>query len=434
MTIEYQAPTDLFGTYDPLLLQVDLLWTASIDGIPIAYTVPGVYTFTVDPTADHVVASVWGGGGGGAGGGSNSGSSTKSGGGGGGGGGYVNATFSVSLLGSSQTVTVGAGGTAGTGGSGVNSNGASGGAGVASSFGGFAAANGGGAGLISQFTSAAGGTASQTSGTSVTTETGGTGGESVPSGQSLTLNPNGGNTTNAGGGGGGGGYTFSDTVAGLTGTGGTVNSIIIGGAPGAQAILAGTAIAGAGSVGQSALAGGGAGGGGGGAACNFTVLPNNLVQTGGNGASGGSYGGGGGGGGTSNATDSNGTYTGGNGAAGFGGAVFLTTFWLHTQLPQYLVYRNGTLIGVTAPGVTSFDDLSPLAGVNTYTIYASYDGVTQMSAASNPVTITIAGGVAFVSGAFSPANAFAPIMLINVKGIKPKFYAPVINPNMRSRR
>lgn len=100
----------------------------------------------------------------------------------------------------------------------------------------------------------------------------------------------------------------------------------------------------------------------------------------------------------------------------------------------YNVYRNGTLLtNVTVPGQTFFTDTTVIAGLSyTYTVAAANADLTDASGLSAPLVINTSP--VFLYGRFSPANAFAPVMLINVKGIKPKLYAPVINPNMRSRR
>lgn len=446
-SIEYQPPTGLSGAYDPIAANTTLEWTASVDGIPELFTSSG--TYTVDPTSDHVQVTGLGAGGGAT---SatcqaNSANGGSFGGYGGAGGAYAQATFPITTFGSTVAVTIGA---PGAGGAlqvaDINGTtffyGNPGSAGGNTVFGSVLTAGGGAGGVIgsSTLSQAAGGTATVTGGSSITTESGGAGSFLQNNGSS-NISVAAGNSTLAGAGGGSGGLPLAGSTAPLAG--GTAGSTA-GGVAGTDVVYPTGTTGGAGGAGaaQSGILGGSGGGGGGSATPpgGGTGSGIDVPFTGGAGGVGGGYGGGGGGSGMAVAFvaglgPSHHQYAYGTaGGDGGPGVLETITYWLHTHDPQYIVYRNGVPIGVTGQGVTGFVDNSPLAGANTYTVYASYDGVSLNSAASDPFTVTVSLGNVFVSGKFSPANAFAPIMLINLKGVKPKFYAPVINPNMRSRR
>jgi hypothetical protein len=279
-----------------------------------------------------------GGGGGGGGVGAAAGA-VRNGGTGGGGGAYSRLVVRASDLGSTVSVTVGAGGTAGAGGS--SGTGTAGGAGGNSSFGTTLSAFGGGGGAApssgsgSNFTGGSGGgtgsagivgAASGTGAvgggpTTVNTAPGiGGGGASAPNtGVGLTAEYGGASgggtvgTSNAGkggtsiyggSGGGGGGGLYSDNSTNLQSNdgGATGTWVLLGGGGGAK----GTGTAGAaGTAGANGTVAGGSGGGGG---------ATNSAGTGGAGGAGGTSGGGGGGGG-------GGTTTGGAGGAGGRGEV-----------------------------------------------------------------------------------------------------------------
>lgn len=157
-------------------------------------------TWTKPASGRMAMVECWGGGGGGAHGNVSSGN-----GGGGGGGGYTVRFIPFSLLPSSVTITVGAGGGGGTGG---GTNGAAGGAGGTSSFGTYASAGGGAGGLAGAQTASAGGFA-------IFGETGGTGGG-----------------TKAIAGGGGGTNTYAPDTVMLGGGGGAFGNGVNGGAGG----------------------------------------------------------------------------------------------------------------------------------------------------------------------------------------------------------
>lgn len=447
-SIEYQPPTALSGAYDPTGPDNTVSWTASVDGVPELFLSSADYI--VDSSADHVQVTGIGAGGGGT---SStnqadSGNSGSFGGYGGGGGAYAQATFQIAdLTPGPVAVVIGA---AGPGGAATTSDvigatfnyGTPGTPGGDTSFGSVLTAGGGAGGEQGGASPAVapGGIATIVGGTSIITETGGTGAFFAYTGVGSDPMIAAGNTTLAGAGGGSSGLgAGNDGVHSDPLPGGDAGSVA-GGAGGLNSFYPPIFTGGNAENGSSQTGiRGGSGGGGGGVGSNFDTSVQQDM-TGGLGGNGGFPGGGGGGSGMVVAL-----YEGGGpsghcfafgvvGGDGGAGELETITYWLHTHDPQYIVYRNGTPIGVTAQGVTTFVDESPLAGANTYTVYASYDGVSLNSAASDPFTITVSLGKVYLSGKFSPANAFAPIMLINLKGVKPRFYVPVINPNMRSRR
>lgn len=213
------------------------------------------------------------------------------GGGGGQGGGLSSYTFLASVLGSTETVTVGTGGAGGAGRGGSGGSGTSGTVGGNSSFGTWLVATGGAAGT------GTGGGGNGAGIGNIATGTNGAGGAN-------STNPGGNGTATttfaATGGGGGGGANG--------GTGGT------GGARSAVATLAGGA---ANTVGNSIVANqpiGGTGGGGG--------TSTGLSGTANPGGNGGTYGAGGGGG-----AGSGGTNTAGTGGTGGNGIVVVISYF-----------------------------------------------------------------------------------------------------------
>lgn len=297
-------------------------------------------TWTKPSGAVSVTVHLIGGGGGGGSGRSGANSSLRGAGGGGGGGGYSSDTFAAGSLSSTETVTIGAGGTAGATQFTANSDGNNGGDGGNTTFGSHLTANGGQGGRAGTNNGSTGGVAS-TGGTGNIANGGnggygGTGGDVIAAVNRPTTSAFGGDapaTTNsmAGGGGGGGcGINSSnviDTFGGLGGnSGGTRGTRSVsnpgnfnesfasgaGAAPSSQGLchLAGTSL----------KAWGGAGGGGG-----STIYANgatNIIATV-NPGFGQKYGGGGGGGG--GRTNSNGFFT--DGIAGAPGvAVVITNF------------------------------------------------------------------------------------------------------------
>ena len=262
-------------------------------------------TWIRPPGAKSANAIVISGGGGGGAGRKGATGTVSFGGGGGGGGSLSERNLSADLLGSTETVTVGAGGIGGASQTSNSSNGANGTAGGNSSFGNLIVVSGGGGGL--------GGTATTgTAGASSNARAMFQGGNGGSGSNGSSTGTGGGNVTvGAGGGGGGAGVTAIPTAnsGGLAGT--CFGAFLTGGnAPGgAIGANGGTGI----SVPVNFPSGGGAGAGGG----------SSTTGNAGNGGNGGSYGGGGGGGGAS--LDN----TGNSGAGGDGedGIVIIITYF-----------------------------------------------------------------------------------------------------------
>jgi hypothetical protein len=264
-------------------------------------------TWTKPSGAKSVHVQLLGGGGGGGGGRrdpSGSGSIAKVGGGGGGGGGFLNITLPADALASTESITIGSGGTGGTAVSGATGNGGIGGAGGNTTFNSLLCPGGTGGG----------------SGTSVAASGGigilnaNTGGNSSPTVAGSFGSPAGSTSTFmfGGAGGGGGGGVTAAAAATQGGTGG--RSSVLNQSGGAFGTVGTAGSAGytntAASTGLFAVGSGGGGGGGG------------LTVSGGNGGAGGfPAGGGGGGGGTETGTTS--------GAGGVGGAglAIITTYF-----------------------------------------------------------------------------------------------------------
>ena len=241
-----------------------------ITGIPVVtdvqvFNTPGANTWTkpAGAKAVHVVCIGGGGGGGGVG------TGASNFGGGGGGGAGLEAIFDASVLGATETATVGASGAGGAAGSNPGV------AGGNSSFGSWLIAygGGGGAGAVSGTNGGGGGGGSNAAGTSVTSTTGGAGGGILggAAGADSTFGGGGGGSGAAGGGsihgggGGGGGNSGSQYNGGSSKYGGGG-----GGSGGVSASTGGTAIVYGGNGGAGAVAGAGGngtapGGGGGGA-------------------------------------------------------------------------------------------------------------------------------------------------------------------------
>jgi hypothetical protein len=279
------------------------------------FTTPGSNTWNKPSGAKSITATLIGGGGGGGAGRRGAAATIRCGGGGGGGAGWGQIEFPASIIASSETVTVGAGGTAGTAATADNTNGGSGGAGGASSFGQWiqvGGGSGGGGGTATAGTAGSGGqgwptVASNTTGSggSAASTTGGAGTASGANQYAPTGGASGGGITSADArnNGAAGGNVRSGNAQ-QSGINMTLNGGTAGNSDGASG-GAGTAVTANWTI-------GGAGGGSGAAS---------LLTTGGNGGAGGIYGAGGGGGGASlNGNNS------GAGGAGAQGIVIITTY------------------------------------------------------------------------------------------------------------
>lgn len=417
-------PVDLTGTWS-IFNQTTLSWSIE-DTITTAFTAGGM--FNNDLLAASMDVAVIGGGGGGAGGTGIAAGATSPAGGGGNGAGFALLTgVSPSLFSPTVAVTVGAAGVGGQGGFGsttvftapqVGTDGGN------SSFGSYLTSAGGPGGTHNIPVTGGGVAASTISG--ATLETGGAAGPPLTS--TVTPAPA---TTYApsGGGGGVGGNSSGNHQAGaggvvaslsLLGGIGGVGIVQLGGGP--NLVISG----GSGFPGNTAGNSSGSGGGGGGD-CDFPSSQSNNHGTAGNGADGGAYGSGGGGGGTASGCSGTGSdNTGGNGGNGAPGIVMVTQ--LYDPPDSYNIYENGVLIGNTTN--TSFVDLNPVPGLTTYSVTAVY-GSTE----STPDTITVLnGGTVTVYGGFAEAEDFPPIMLANLKGIKPRVYVPIQSTTVRTKQ
>lgn len=281
------------------------------------FTIVGANTWTKPAGAKSVSIIAIGAGSGGGSGRKGAISSVRCGGGGGAGGGFAHITLPASILGATETVTIGAGGTGGAAQTTNSTNGNAGTNGGRSAFGNWLQAGGtvsGGNGGTA--TAGAGGLVSNGGFPDSSPNTRGNGGgaASVTGGAGST---GGGNHYAACGGGAGGGITVGN-VASAGGTGGGFSSSTTEGGY-AGAIVGGTAggTSTAGGAGNTAGVGapvGGTGGGGGGGS---------TTTNGGAGGAGATYGAGGGGGGAA----VNGVGNSGAGGAGASGIVIVTTYF-----------------------------------------------------------------------------------------------------------
>jgi hypothetical protein len=295
-------------------------WAAGGGGISSAdiqeFTSSGTSTWTKPAGAKMVYVLLYGGGGGGGSGRKRSSSglaTAAAGGGAGGAGGRTELWIPASALGSTVTVTVGAGGTGGAANTTNDTNGIAGSGQTNSSFGSFALARAGSSGSggstsTGSGASSGGGLAETTSSSSLYTSDGGSGSTIIGSNGSR-------GGYKSGGGAGGGGFTASSTTERSGGTGGLGGSLFdtsttstTGG--GTAGNTSGAPNGGPGAAASSYFVGGS--GGGGGASSGTTA---------GNGGAGGYPAGGGGGGGAGYTVNSG---AGGNGGNGY---VRVVTFF-----------------------------------------------------------------------------------------------------------
>lgn len=317
--------TDGFGLVADSAQATGLKYSAVGTPIDVQTFTSGTSNWNKPSGAKYVRVYLWGAGGGG-GGANNAAASSGT---GGGGGAHVVRDFDPSVLGSTESVTVGAAGTAGVKGNPPTAAGAGG----TTSFGTHVSAFGGGPGLGGTNTASGGGGggvfgagsigvsgAPSTGGTGGILETGTAGinsgggqlsefgGASGGGASNVAAGSGGGSSVRGAPGGGGGGNTTGASVAG--GGGGDWGSPNVGQA--ANGGAAGNNAGGAGTS-RSGTLKSGAGGGGGGAS----------VTSGGNGGAGGAPGAGGGGGGGGSGTPAN---NGNGGAGGRGEAIVITWF------------------------------------------------------------------------------------------------------------
>lgn len=331
---EYNSGTPRFSVGNPATYY--MTWDGTT--LTVKGTVPDVQTFTANGTwtkpagAKFVRVVCIGAGGGGAGGDFQNGAPHTSG--AGGGGAVTEQVFDASLLGSTETITIGTGGTAGTHVVNTFANGGAGGDGSSSSFGTWMQAGGGGGGTASSsptggaggggFTSAAGfnpGLPSATVNTNAigsqspnVTTTPAKNGEYGGGTGTPNSNSAGGSSIYGAGGGGGGGDNIKAS------DGGTVGAYTVGGG-GAQGTCANPGTVGTDGSSNATLKKGYGGAGGGGGGGNNSSNGSNVVA--GNGGAGGIPGGGGGGGGCCFTNTGSGTT--GTGGAGARGQVIVYT-------------------------------------------------------------------------------------------------------------
>jgi hypothetical protein len=270
------------------------------------YSTAGTFTWTKPANAKLVNIVVISGGGGGGSGRKAGVGSQASGGGGGGGGSYSLRDIAASILGSTETVVVGSGGTGGASVTANSTNGTIGVAGGNSSFGTWVQVNGGGgAGTATTASGPAGaGSSSRAMFPGGNGSAGGGGAGALTGGSNVNVS--------SAGGGAGGGLPASATVGFSGSAGGTALGSWFSGGTASGGTIGGNG-ASAPNVAAGFAASGSAGGGGG----------SSVTGNAGNGGNGGLYGGAGGGGGA--ALDNVGNS--GAGGAGAQGIVIVTTYF-----------------------------------------------------------------------------------------------------------
>lgn len=99
----------------------------------------------------------------------------------------------------------------------------------------------------------------------------------------------------------------------------------------------------------------------------------------------------------------------------------------------YAIFRGGVQIGTST--VTNFVDTNVTIGSTyVYTVEAIDSGGAAASALSNPLSITISSGQVILTTPFVFADSYKPVMLANVKGIKPRIWVPSQNNVVRTKQ
>lgn len=97
-----------------------------------------------------------------------------------------------------------------------------------------------------------------------------------------------------------------------------------------------------------------------------------------------------------------------------------------TPAPGYDVWRDGVSVA-TYLGTPGYVDTVPTPGSYTYEVFG-WDGTSDVSPGSNIITLDFASSTTKdVYGKFAPAGSYAPTLLIDAKGIKPRIYMPKEN-------
>jgi len=104
--------------------------------------------------------------------------------------------------------------------------------------------------------------------------------------------------------------------------------------------------------------------------------------------------------------------------------------------PGYIVYRDGVEIGqVTTLNSTTFLDLQVVPGQTySYTVAAQDGSDNPQSDPSAALLVTVPFAPQTVFGGFAAAEAFPPIQLANLAGIKPRVYVPIENNTVRTKQ
>lgn len=102
--------------------------------------------------------------------------------------------------------------------------------------------------------------------------------------------------------------------------------------------------------------------------------------------------------------------------------------------PGYSILRNGVRIDQEFSGPSYIDATVVPGSTYTYTVAAQDAIGTYISDFSGPLVIVVPFTTALLFGGFSPADTYKPIMLANVKGIKPRVYVPIQNTTVSTKQ